>query len=59
MSGNVILHLCLQVHHPDFLETDILDEVRHAVPFLEGTEAGQRPLVAFEGDIDLGFDDIG
>lgn len=57
MAGNVILHFCLQVHHPNFLKTDILDEIRYAVTFLEGAKAGQRPLVAFEGNLDLGFDD--
>lgn len=57
MAGNVVLHLRLQVHHPDLLKADVLDEIRHTVPFLKRTETGERPLVSLEGDIDLRFDD--
>lgn len=57
MAGNVVLHLRLQVHHPDLLEADIVDEVGHTIALLEWPETGQRPLVSLQGYIDFGFDD--
>lgn len=57
MAGNVVLHFRLQVHHPDLLEADVLDEIWHTVAFLEWPKTGQRPLISLEGYIDFGFDD--
>lgn len=57
MAGNVVLHFRLQVHHPDLLEADVLDEIRNTIALLEWSKTGQRPLIPLEGYINFGFDD--